>query len=100
MISRMLGDGGTAVNPMPYSIFKKLGREDNELVNSNLALNGVGGNLMEAWGVVSMELTIGSKSLVTTFFIIKVQGNYSVVLSHDWIHTNHCIPSTLHQFLI
>jgi hypothetical protein len=29
-----------------------------------------------------------------------VQGNYSVILGCDWIHANHCIPSTLHQFLI
>jgi hypothetical protein len=55
---------------------------------------------MEVRGVISMELTVGSKSLATTFFIIEVQGNYSVILGRDWIHTNHCIPSTLHQFLI
>jgi hypothetical protein len=55
---------------------------------------------MEARGVVSMELTMGSKSLTTAFFIIKVQGNYSVILGHDWIHVNRCIPSTLHQFLV
>jgi hypothetical protein len=47
-----------------------------------------------------MELTMGSKSLTTAFFIVKVQGNYSVILGHDWIYTNHCVPSTLHQFLI
>jgi hypothetical protein len=47
-----------------------------------------------------MELTVGSKSLATAFFIIKMQGNYSVILDHDWIHANHCIPSILHQFLI
>jgi hypothetical protein len=34
------------------------------------------------------------------FFIVEVQGNYSVILGHDWIHANHCVPSTLHQFLI
>jgi hypothetical protein len=55
---------------------------------------------MEAQGIVSIELTIGSKLLVTTFFVIEVQGNYSVILGRDWIHTNRCIPSTLHQFLI
>jgi hypothetical protein len=55
---------------------------------------------MEARGVVSMVLTIGSKSLATAFFIIEVQGNYSVILGRDWIHANRCIPSTLHQFLI
>jgi hypothetical protein len=99
-ISRMLVDGGVAVNLIPYSVFKKLGRKDNELMKTNLTLNDVGGNPMEARGVISMELTVGSKSLVTAFFIIKVQGNYNVILGRDWIHANCCIPSTLHQFLI
>jgi hypothetical protein len=99
-ISRMLVDGGVAVNLIPYSVFKKLGRKDNELIKTNLTLNDVGGNPMESQGVISMELTVGRKSLVTAFFIIKVQGNYSVILGHDWIHANRCIPSTLHQFLI
>jgi hypothetical protein len=53
---------------------------------------------MDAQGVISMELTIGSKSFATVFFV-EVQGNYSV-LGCDWIHVNHYIPSTLHQFLI
>jgi hypothetical protein len=66
---------------MLYSIFKKLRREDDELMKTNLTLNGMGGNPMEAKGIVSMELTIGSKSLATTFFVIEVQGNYSVILS-------------------
>jgi hypothetical protein len=55
---------------------------------------------MEARGVISMELTIGSKSLTTAFFVIEVQGNYNVILGRNWIHINRCIPSTLHQFLI
>jgi hypothetical protein len=33
-------------------------------------------------------------------FFIEVQSNYSVILGHDWIHVNHCVSSTLHQFLI
>jgi hypothetical protein len=69
-------------------------------VKTNLMLNSVGGNPIETWGVVTMELTVWSKSLVTAFFIIEVQGNYSVILGCDWIHANRCIPSTLHQFLI
>jgi hypothetical protein len=39
LISRMLIDGGAVVNLMWYSIFKKLGREDGELMNTNLTLN-------------------------------------------------------------
>jgi hypothetical protein len=56
--------------------------------------------LSQARGIISMEPTVGSKSLATAFFIVEVQGNYSVILGYDWIHVNHCIPSTLHQFLI
>ena len=29
-----------------------------------------------------------------------MQGNFSLILAHDWIHANQCIPSILHQFLI
>jgi hypothetical protein len=96
----MLIDGGTAVNLMSYTVFKKLEREDDKLMKSNLMLNGAGGNPMEARGVISMELTVGSKSLATAFFVVEVQGNYSVILGCDWIHANYYVPYTLHQFLI
>jgi hypothetical protein len=84
LISRMLVNGGTAVNLMPYSVFKKLGWEDDELMKATLMLNGMGGgDSMEARGVVSTELTVGSKSLATAFFVVEVQGNYSVILVCD-----------------
>jgi hypothetical protein len=51
---------------------------------------------MEPHGVVSMKLTVWSKSLATVFFVVKVQGNYSIIHDRDWIHANSCIPSTLH----
>jgi hypothetical protein len=42
-ISRMLIDGDTTINLMSYSVFKKLGREDDELVKTSRTLNGVWG---------------------------------------------------------
>jgi hypothetical protein len=57
-ISRMLIDRSDAVNLMPYSVFKNLRRKDNELVKTNLTLNGMGDNPMEVRGAVSMELTL------------------------------------------
>jgi hypothetical protein len=64
----LLIDGGTAINLMSYSIFKKLGWEDDELMKTNQTLNGVGGNLMEARGIISMELTVGASLLLPHFF--------------------------------
>jgi hypothetical protein len=100
-ISRMLIDGGAIINLMSYSFFKKMGKSNEELIKTNMMINNVsGGDPIGATGVASMELTVRSKTLATTFFVVEVQGNYSVILGWDWIHANHCIPSTLHQFLI
>jgi hypothetical protein len=41
-ISNMLIDGGASVNLMSYYVFKKLGREDDELMQTNLILNDMG----------------------------------------------------------
>jgi hypothetical protein len=49
-------------------------------VKTNLTLNGVGGNSTKVVGVVSMELTVGKKSLATMFFVVEVQGNYTLFL--------------------
>ena len=51
-------------------------------------------------GAMNVELTIGSKTLVTTFFVIDGKGSYSLLLGHDWIHANYCVSSTMHQCLI
>jgi hypothetical protein len=100
-ISQMVVDGGAIINLMPYSFFKKMGKSDEELIKTNMTINDAsGGDPIGAKGVASMELTMGSKTLATAFFIAEVQGNYSVILGRDWIHANYCIPSTLHQFLI
>jgi hypothetical protein len=100
-ISRMLVDGGVIVNLMSYSLSKKLGGSDEELIKTNMTVSGVGGGEpIGAKGVVSMELTIGSKTLATTFFVAETQGNFSLILGRDWIHANKCVPSTLHQILI
>jgi len=77
-ISRMLVDGGAVIND---SLFRKLGKVDEELVKTNMTLAGVGGeNPIEAKGIASMELTIGSKTIATAFFVAEVQGNYSLIL--------------------
>ena len=86
---------------MPYSVFKKLQLDDDDLMKTNMVLNGFeGGEGVEAKGVISLELTVGSKTLATAFFVAEVQGNYNVLLGRDWLHANQCVPSTMHQQLV
>src|SRR4051812_43285790 len=66
-----------------------------------MVLNGFEGKeRTEAKGVMYVELTVGSKTLATAFFVVEVHGIYNVILGRDWVHANQCVPSTMHQFLI
>jgi hypothetical protein len=41
-IAKMLVDGGATMNLMPYSLNRKLGKKDDELVKTNMTPSGVG----------------------------------------------------------
>ena len=49
---------------------------------------------------MNIELTIGSKTLLTMFFVIDGKGSYNLLLGRDWIHANYYMPLTMHQCLI
>jgi len=82
-MKKMLVDGGAAVNLMPYSTFRKLGKTPKDLIKTDMQLRDFGGNVSDTRGAISVELTIGSKTLITTFFIIDGKGFYSLLLGRD-----------------
>ena len=96
----MFVDGGAAVNIMPYVMLRKLGKNQDDLTKTDMMLKDFGRVLSPVLGALCVDLTIGSKTLPTTFFIINGKVSYSLLLGWDWIHANCCIPSTMHQCLI
>jgi hypothetical protein len=70
----MMVDGVASVNILPLFMFKKLGHTDCDLKQTNMSLSGFSGELAEAKGIVSKELTVGSKTVPTTFFVVDVKG--------------------------
>nr|CAE01897.2 OSJNBa0059D20.1 [Oryza sativa Japonica Group]CAE03842.1 OSJNBb0013J13.19 [Oryza sativa Japonica Group] len=100
LMSKMMVDVGAAVNLMPFAMFRKLGRNAEGLIKTNMVLKDFGGNPSETKGILNVELTVGSKTIPTTFFVTDGKGSYSLLLRRDWIHANCCIPSTMHQCLI
>ena len=90
-MNKILVDGGASVNLMPYTTFHKLGKGPGDLIETDMMLKDFRGNASKTWGAMNVELTIRSKTLITTFFIIDGKGSYSLLLGHDWIHANWCI---------
>ena len=67
-MTKMLVDGGAAINLMPYTMFCKLGKGLGDLLETDMMLKNFGGNASKTRGAVNVELMIESKTLSTTFF--------------------------------
>ena len=100
LMIKMLVDGSAVVNIMPYATNWKIGKGEDDLIKIDMMLKDFEGKVSPARGVVNVELTIGSKTLPTIFFIIDGRGTHNLLLGREWIHANCCIPSTMHQCLI
>jgi hypothetical protein len=96
----MLVDTGAAVNIMPYLVLRRLGHSTGDLIKTNVTLSDFNGQTSEAQGVLSVDLTMGSKTVTTSFFVVNSKSTYTILLGRDWIHANCCIPSMMHQCLI
>jgi hypothetical protein len=96
----MLVDTGAAINIMPYSVLRRLGHSVGDLIKTNITLSDFNEQTSEAQGVLSVDLTVGGKTVPTSFFVVNSKGSYTVLLGRDWIHANCCIPSTMHWCLI
>jgi hypothetical protein len=95
-VNKMLVDTGAAVNIMPYSVLRRLGRSTGDLIETNVTLTDFNGQTSEVQDVLSVDLTIENKTVPTSFFIISSKSTYNVLLGRDWIHTNCCTPSIMH----
>jgi hypothetical protein len=64
----MLVDTGAVVNIMPYSVLRKLGHSVRDLIKTNITLSDFNGQTSEVQGVLSVDLTVGGKTVPTSFF--------------------------------
>jgi hypothetical protein len=99
-VNKMLVDTDAAVNIMPYSVLCQLGHSTKDLSKTNITLSDFNSQASEEQGVLNMDLIVGSKTVLTSFFIVSSKSTYTVLLGRDWINVNYCIPSTMHQCLI
>ncbi|KAK1698862.1 hypothetical protein QYE76_015559 [Lolium multiflorum] len=94
-VNKMLVDTGAAVNIMPYSMLRRLGCSSSDLIKTNVTLSDFNGQASDAQGVLNVDLTVGRKTVPTTFFIVDSKSTYAVLLGRDWIHANvafHNVP--------
>jgi hypothetical protein len=84
-VIRMLVDGGAAVNLMPHTMLRKIGKSDEDLTQTDMMLVDFKGNVSPAQGAICVELTIGSKTLPTAFLSLK--GGDPII--YCWVGIGH-----------
>jgi hypothetical protein len=68
------------INILPLALFEKLGHRDSDLKQTNVSLSLFSGEPAKAKGIVSKELTIGSKTIPIAFFVVDMKGRYNMLM--------------------
>jgi hypothetical protein len=68
---------------MAYSVLHRLGRSAEDLIKTNITLSDFNGQASRAQGILNVDLTVGSKTIPTSFFIVCSKSTYTVPLGRD-----------------
>ncbi|XP_075481228.1 uncharacterized protein LOC142521941 [Primulina tabacum] len=98
--SRVLIDNGSAVNILPYAILQKLGKNVEDLIPTKVSVAAFTGESTKTLRVLHANFTVGSRSSLSAFFVVNSSASSHALLGRDWIHSNHCVPSSMHQLLL
>ncbi|CAL8088667.1 unnamed protein product [Prunus armeniaca] len=99
-IPKIMVDGGAAINLLPHRMLSKMGRTEKDLIPTRLIVTNFAGRITKTYGILDMDVIVGSKELKIAFFVVDTTSTtYNALLGRDWIHQSLCVPSTLHQQL-
>jgi hypothetical protein len=82
-VNKMLVNTSAIVNIMPYSVQRWLGRSAEDLIKTDVTLSDFNGQASEARDVLNVDLIVGSKTVLTSFFIVSSKSTYTLLLGRD-----------------
>ncbi|CAL2239186.1 unnamed protein product [Prunus armeniaca] len=99
-ISKVMVDGGVAINLQPHRLLVKMGRTEKDLIPTLLMVTNFARGITKTHGILDVDVIVGIKKLKIAFFVVDTTyTTYNALLGRDWIHQSLCVPSTLHQQL-
>lgn len=98
--NRVLIDDGAAVNLMPRAMFKRLGKNESDLIPTDVVVTDFSGKTSPSDGVVMLNIQVETVERMTLFVIVPAKSSYNLLLGRDWIHAVGAIQSTVHQKVI
>ena len=81
-------------------MLRALGRNIDELIETKVSVSTFNREISKTLGILPIDIIVGSKTSLLAIFVISCTSNYNALLGRDRIHTNWCVLSFLHRFLI
>ena len=75
-----IGSDRKEVNVMPLRMLRALGRRINDLIETKVVVSAFIGEVYKTLGILPLDITIGSKIALSTFFVIDSTVNYNILL--------------------
>ena len=82
-VSKVLIDNGSAVNVMPLRVLRALGRSINDLIETKVVVSAITREVSKTLGILPIDITFGSKTTLSAFFVIDSIANYNILLRRD-----------------
>ena len=82
-ISKVLINNGSAVNVMPLRMLRALGMSISDLIETEVVVSAFIGEVSKTLGIQPIDITIGIKTSLPTFFVINSTANYNILLGSD-----------------
>ena len=95
-VSKVLIDNESVINIMSLRMLRALGRSICDMIETEVVVSTFTKEVSKTLGILPIDITIGSKTTLSVFFMIDSTSNYNVLLGRDWIHANWCVSSSLH----
>ena len=99
LVSKALVGNGSTVNVTPLRMLGDLGRGIGDFIETEVSVSTFIREISKTLGILLTDITMGSKTSLSNFFMINSTANYNGLLGRDWIHANWCVPSSIHQFV-
>ena len=76
-------DNGSIVNVMPLRMLRALGKGIGDLIKTKVSALALTGEISKTLGVLPIDITMGSKTSLSAFFLINSTTNYDALLGRD-----------------
>ena len=88
LVSKVLIENGSIVNVMPLRMLRAIGRSISDLIEIEAAMSAFTREVTKTLWILPIDITIGNKTSLATFFVIVLNTNYNILQGRDWIHAN------------